>query len=293
MMAVGAFLAAALSALVLRLEPRLAAIGLVMAAAAGVPTLPPIARRLARLGSQRIKQDPALENSADNSARPEHQPCRHQLAASRRRLARRGPMLDAAGAEPVGDAHGDRRRTTCSSSSDLPRLVAAVAFAVVAGFLSMLPGGLVVRDALLMQLLAPMCGEANALVAAVLLRLVWLVSEVAACGILYVAARTQGAGIQAGQAFSLTANRRIVSLQRLTYNMLSVIIPVLDEAESLPQLVRELDRVADAARLRPANDHRRRRLDGRHLAGDLPSWRPTTRGFSASASAAISARRPR
>jgi glycosyltransferase involved in cell wall biosynthesis len=28
--------------------------------------------------------------------------------------------------------------------------------------------------------------------------------------------------------------------------MLSIIIPVLDEAENLPQLVRELDRVADA-----------------------------------------------
>ena len=40
----------------------------------------------------------------------------------------------------------------------------------------------------LMQLLAPVCGDANALVAAVLMRLVWLVSEVAACGILYIGA---------------------------------------------------------------------------------------------------------
>ena len=60
MMAVGAFLAAALSTLVLQLEPRLAAIGLVMAVAAGVPTLPPVARQLARLGLQRIKRDSAL-----------------------------------------------------------------------------------------------------------------------------------------------------------------------------------------------------------------------------------------
>jgi uncharacterized membrane protein YbhN (UPF0104 family) len=79
---------------------------------------------------------------------------------------------------------------------DLPLLVSAVALAVVAGFASLLPGGLGVRDALLVQLLAPACGEAVALVAAVLLRLVWLVSEVAACGILYIAARlaTRGAG---------------------------------------------------------------------------------------------------
>jgi glycosyltransferase 2 family protein len=59
----------------------------------------------------------------------------------------------------------------------------------VTGFLSLLPGGIGVRDALLMQLLAPLCGDANALIAAVLVRLVWLVSELAACGILYVGAR--------------------------------------------------------------------------------------------------------
>jgi uncharacterized membrane protein YbhN (UPF0104 family) len=79
--------------------------------------------------------------------------------------------------------------------NDLPVLIAAAAFSVVAGFLSMLPGGIVVRDAALMQLLAPISGDANALVAAVLMRLVWLVSEVVACGILYVVrSREQGAG---------------------------------------------------------------------------------------------------
>jgi hypothetical protein len=73
-------------------------------------------------------------------------------------------------------------------SRDLASLVAAVAVAVVAGFLSMLPGGLVVRDALLAELLAHKWGEANALIAAVLLRLVWLVTEVLVCGILYIVA---------------------------------------------------------------------------------------------------------
>jgi uncharacterized membrane protein YbhN (UPF0104 family) len=52
----------------------------------------------------------------------------------------------------------------------------------------MLPGGLGVRDLLLMELLVPLCDRANALIAAVLLRLVWLVTEVIVCGILYVAA---------------------------------------------------------------------------------------------------------
>jgi uncharacterized membrane protein YbhN (UPF0104 family) len=72
---------------------------------------------------------------------------------------------------------------------DLPRLIAAVAIAVVAGFISMLPGGLGVRDLALVELLAEPYGSANALVAAVLMRLVWLVSELSACVILYVAAK--------------------------------------------------------------------------------------------------------
>jgi uncharacterized membrane protein YbhN (UPF0104 family) len=193
MMAVGAFLAAALSTLVLQLEPRLAAIGLVMAAAAGVPTLPPVARRLARLGLQRIKQDSTLENPGANTV-----DLNTSLAGINWRLLAGGwaaaalcwtllgmslwATLAAIGADNV------------QLFQDLPRLVAAVAFSVVVGFLSMLPGGLLVRDAILMQLLVPVCGEANSLVAAVLLRLVWLVTEVAACGILYVVARSRERG---------------------------------------------------------------------------------------------------
>ena len=90
-------------------------------------------------------------------------------------------MLRAIGVETVSP---DRR---------FAALIAAVAFAVVAGFLSQLPAGLGVRDALLMQLLIPVCGEANALVAAVLMRLVWLVSEVVVCGILYIGVRAKAA----------------------------------------------------------------------------------------------------
>jgi uncharacterized membrane protein YbhN (UPF0104 family) len=71
----------------------------------------------------------------------------------------------------------------------LPILVAAVAISVVAGFASMLPGGLGVRDLLLMQLLAPVCGEPNALVAAALWRLVSVLSELIICVILEIAKR--------------------------------------------------------------------------------------------------------
>jgi uncharacterized membrane protein YbhN (UPF0104 family) len=67
--------------------------------------------------------------------------------------------------------------------------IASVALATVAGFLSLLPGGLFVRELILLDLLAPQVGEATALVAAVLLRLVWLVSEIVVSGILYVVAK--------------------------------------------------------------------------------------------------------
>ncbi len=61
-----------------------------------------------------------------------------------------------------------------------PYLAAAVSLAVVAGFLSLVPGGLAVREAVIVALLAPALGtSAAALLLAVLLRVVWLVSEAA------------------------------------------------------------------------------------------------------------------
>jgi uncharacterized membrane protein YbhN (UPF0104 family) len=71
---------------------------------------------------------------------------------------------------------------------DLPRYTASVSLATVAGFVSFIPGGLGVRDAVLMEVLALGFAEdaaATALVSAVLLRLVWLVAELAISAILY------------------------------------------------------------------------------------------------------------
>ena len=192
MMAVGACLATAISIAVLRLETTRACVisltALAMALAAGVPTLPPVARWLARLGVGRFQRDDEANRQTLTSAEIEM-----NLRGIQFRLLAAGwvaatfcwmllglslwSTLRAIGIDQFGMV------------TDLPILVAAVAFAVVAGFISMLPGGLVVRDALLMQLLAPVCGEANALIAAVLMRLVWLVSEVVVCGILYVGVR--------------------------------------------------------------------------------------------------------
>jgi uncharacterized membrane protein YbhN (UPF0104 family) len=62
----------------------------------------------------------------------------------------------------------------------VPRLTACVGLAVVAGFLSMTPGGLGVREIVLVAILAPIdpaFNSATTLVVAVTLRLVWLVTE--------------------------------------------------------------------------------------------------------------------
>ncbi len=63
--------------------------------------------------------------------------------------------------------------------------IAAGALSVVAGFASFIPGGLVVRDAVLLELLAPAVGKGPALVCALVTRLVWLLSEVGISIILY------------------------------------------------------------------------------------------------------------
>ncbi len=76
--------------------------------------------------------------------------------------------------------------------SHLPIYTATAALAVVLGFVSMLPAGVGVRDLVLMQLLAPLLsemapnkGQALALIAAVMLRLIWLVAESLLAAILY------------------------------------------------------------------------------------------------------------
>ena len=63
-------------------------------------------------------------------------------------------------------------------------LTAAVAFAVVAGFLSLIPGGIGVREIVLIPLLAHelQLGDVRAVVASVVLRLIWLMSELSAAG---------------------------------------------------------------------------------------------------------------
>lgn len=73
--------------------------------------------------------------------------------------------------------------------AELPLYTASVALAVVAGFLSGIPGGAFVREGILWALLAQHLTESLSLMAAVLLRLIWLVAELAVSALLLA---TQG-----------------------------------------------------------------------------------------------------
>jgi glycosyltransferase 2 family protein len=66
-----------------------------------------------------------------------------------------------------------------------PAVIASVALATVAGFVvAVLPGGLGVREGVLMSVLAPAIGTDQAVIASLLLRLVWVAAELVAAAIL-------------------------------------------------------------------------------------------------------------
>jgi len=66
-----------------------------------------------------------------------------------------------------------------------PAVIASVALATVAGFVvAVLPGGLGVREGVLMSTLAPAVGSDQAVIASLLLRLVWVAAELVAAAVL-------------------------------------------------------------------------------------------------------------
>ena len=69
--------------------------------------------------------------------------------------------------------------------SDYQLCLACVSLATVAGFVSLLPGGLGVRELVMIPILGSGIGRVNAVVAAILIRFVWLASELITSGIIY------------------------------------------------------------------------------------------------------------
>ncbi len=89
----------------------------------------------------------------------------------------------------------------------IPIGIASVAFATIAGFLvAVLPGGLGVREGVMISTLSPVLGADDSVVAALLLRLVWMAAEVVAALVLFAAIRPPRVAIhvssEAGQNLS-------------------------------------------------------------------------------------------
>lgn len=170
-MATGAALAGMLIAVQGNASPPLIALSATLALLAGLPVAPPIARRLARRVAPQAPgeaSDPAMGITWSLTAWG-------GIAATTSWIIL-GMSLWAV-LRSLGDAES-------ASLWQLPLWVESVALPVVAGFLSLLPGGIGVRDTLLVELLSPVIPAGTALVAAALWRLISLVSELTACGII-------------------------------------------------------------------------------------------------------------
>ena len=173
MMSVGALISAAILAVWFRQHAFLCAVALGLMVVAGLPVVPPIFRRLVRLACVG-RSDTAV---ADQLAKLGWRCLLEGVAAMTLSWALLALSLwavlramDAADVCLVGQ---------------FPLYVASVSLAMVAGFLSLIPGGAVVRELVLAELIVPQFGDVVAVLSAVLLRLAWLVAELMISGILY------------------------------------------------------------------------------------------------------------
>jgi hypothetical protein len=175
MMAVGAFLAAVILVFTFS-HSTLVVLAICMAIGAGLPTFPPIFRRLVKIlkvGRESDHPGGGIDFKLIALGWLAMVPCWTLLGVS---------MLLTLKSMEISRIPGG------VFWSDLPYLVATVALAMVAGFLSLLPGGVWARDIIVVQLIAshPRFGADVAIISAVVLRVVWLVSELAVSGILYL-----------------------------------------------------------------------------------------------------------
>jgi uncharacterized membrane protein YbhN (UPF0104 family) len=180
LMAVGATLAAALIAFNYREQHLALVVSIGIALCAGIPTLPPIFRSIVRLLKVK-KANPQIDQA---------------LAGVDYRLMGLGWLALTIECFGFGLSLWATLQAIPTLSggevelvSLLPLLTATVTIAMVAGFVSLLPGGMGVREFLIVQLLTTSFTAAAAVVAAGLLRIAWLLTEVVISIILYLAIR--------------------------------------------------------------------------------------------------------
>jgi uncharacterized membrane protein YbhN (UPF0104 family) len=171
-MAAGALLAAVLFTFQAAADPTLFWKALGLLAVAGVPLIPGVFNFLVRRSSARFTAGRPLP--------------RLPAAALPAGLAWAVLGWGLLGASLAAVVAALREAPTPFDAREWLACTAVAAVAFVAGWLSQTPGGLGVRELVLQQFLAPRLGDpARAVVAVVLLRLLWTAAEVAAAGVLF------------------------------------------------------------------------------------------------------------
>jgi glycosyltransferase 2 family protein len=175
MMAAGAFVAAAILAVLYRDQTWLLVLAIGMMIGIGGPTVPPIFRRVIRvLGVKRLNPD-----------------IEHALAGLDWRLMLFGWLVNLVGWALMGLSLWLTLRALPTivavpvELEHLPRVTCCVALALVAGFLSLVPGGIVVREYVVMTLLSGTFGVLAATICAIVSRLVGVLAELAFGAVLY------------------------------------------------------------------------------------------------------------
>ena len=194
MMSVGSLLAAAIVAGWFRDKPLLFWASIGMLAVTGLPTLPPVFRRLVRLAGFG-KIEPATLAKLD---------------AIGYKTIFLGWALNLIGWIVLGISYWAVLKSLGAGGETpleyLHLYVASVSLATVAGFVSFVPGGAVVREAVLTEVMVPILHSGTvALLGAVLLRLTWLAAELFMAGALMLGAR--GDGSKTGRRGDLETGR--------------------------------------------------------------------------------------
>ena len=180
MMAVGAFVAAGIIATQFADKTAFLLAAVVLMIMAGVPTFPPVFRFIV-LTLKVDKVDEAVRRSLDKYT--------WNLVISGWALSLIGWLMMAFSLYAVLQAFPVASSAQSSLFAAYPRMLAAVSLAVVAGFLSLLPGGVGVRELVFNELLNQPYGSVVAMICPVLVRLTWLFSELLVAGVLQLFVR--------------------------------------------------------------------------------------------------------
>lgn len=180
-MGIGAALAVVVLAIRFTGDLRLIGTAAVLWAIVSAPTSPPVFRRLVKFTGAG-KLDPAMADRLTHLRYSSLVWCWFEIAA--------GWLL--MGLSLWATARAAGFTTELTAFNEIAFCTAAAAIAVVFGFLSFVPGGLVAREAALLELLAPWYGADGALVASFVSRLVCVAAEVVAAGLLYAWRPSEG-----------------------------------------------------------------------------------------------------